>query len=109
MCSVVQLGQNPFRHIKQLTLKTPSPPVENLTSFSTFLYYFFLLQGEEDDNPMASVVDSILQVGLSICLVFFKHYFQMFIMTLGGFQDIWDEIPNTEHELIGLFIFSNLN
>ena len=68
---IVKLGPTPFGHIKQLTLKTPSPPVENLTSFSTFLYYFFLLQGEEDDNPMASAVDSILQVGLSICLVIF--------------------------------------
>ena len=25
----------------------------------------------------------------------------MFIMTLGGFGDIWNEIPNTKHEVIG--------
>ena len=42
-----------------------------LTSFYTFLILFFLLQGEDDDNPMASVVDSILQVGLRIFLVIF--------------------------------------
>ena len=25
----------------------------------------------------------------------------MFIMTLGGFGGIWEEIPNTKHEVIG--------
>ena len=26
----------------------------------------------------------------------------MFVMTLGGFGDIWEEIPNTKHEVIGM-------
>ena len=27
----------------------------------------------------------------------------MFVMTLGGFGDIWEEIPNTKHEVIGMW------
>ena len=41
------------------------------------------LQGE---NPMETVVESILQ---------------MFIMTLGAFNDIWVEIHETKYVLIG--------
>lgn len=41
----------------------------------------------QDDNPMESVIDSIMQ---------------MFIMTLGAFDDIWQALPDTSHELVGM-------
>ena len=40
----------------------------------------------QGDNPMETVGESILQ---------------MFIMTLGAFADIWDEIHDTEYVIIG--------
>jgi hypothetical protein len=42
----------------------------------------------QGDNPMETVVESILQ---------------MFIMTLGGFYDIWEEIQETEYIIIGQY------
>ena len=32
----------------------------------------------------------------------------MFIMTLGGFGGIWEEIPNTKHEVIGIKTMLNV-
>merc|ERR1719264_1639178 len=40
----------------------------------------------EGKNPMGSVVENLLQ---------------MFIMTLGGFGDIWEEIHETQYIMIG--------
>ena len=54
---------------------------------------------------MDSAVESILQVWILVSQLYNKSYNQMFIMTLGGFADIWEEIPNTEHVLIGMNFF----
>ena len=61
----------------------------------TIFYCFFLtgfyiafqsFESDDDDNPMPTMSESTLQV---------------FIMSLGGFGNIWNGLDNTNHAFIG--------
>ena len=54
-----------------------------------YFLVFMSYENEEETNPMETAMDSVLQ---------------MFIMTLGAFGDIWDEIPFTRHKAIGDYV-----